>query len=87
MVYLDSEIREINNNEEIQILNLVEKLLESHKDKLRVNDIKAAVRVIHKAAEETIHSVNIFGSDIEEERIIKELKDMLCTYLVKPGFN
>ena len=86
MVYTDPEIRRINNEEESQIISLVKELLQKHKDKLRVNDIEAAVRVIHQAVEETIHSINISGSDIEEERMINALKDMICTYLIKPEY-
>lgn len=86
MVYTDPDIRRINDEEESQILNLVTGLLLKHKNKLRVQHLDAAVRVIHKAAEETIHSINIFGSDIEEGKILSELKDMISTYLIKPEY-
>ena len=86
MVYTDPDIRRINDEEEKQILNLVTGLLLKHKNKLRVQHIDAAVKVIHKAAEETIHSMNIFGSDIDEGKILSELKDMISTYLIKPEY-
>jgi len=86
MVYADPDVHRINDEEEKQILNLVTGLLLKHKNKLRVKHIDAAVRVIRKAAEETIHSINISGSDIDEGEILSELKEMISLYLIKAEY-
>jgi hypothetical protein len=40
----------------------------------------------HKAYKESIHSINIFGSYIDEEKILSGLKDIISTYLIKPEY-
>jgi hypothetical protein len=47
-----------------------------------VEDIEAAARVVHRAAEEVIHSLRIFSSPLEEERVLRELGAMVSRYLL-----
>ena len=57
--------------------------LEQFKDQLRITDLEAAARVVSGAVKESIHSVRLFNSPINEERIIDALADMIHRYLFK----
>ena len=85
MIYSDPEVQEINRVEEEKIVALLTGLLESYGDELATTDFGAAARVIHRAAEEVIHATKIFGADIEEERMLGELSDMIYRYLFCKG--
>ena len=56
-------------------------LVQLFEEELRIKDKKAAALVIHKAMEEVIHSIKIFGTKIPERRVLKELEDMISRYL------
>lgn len=83
MIYSDKDIRDLNHKEEEKVIALVIQLLKIHKSEIKANDIEAAARIIHKSTEEVIHSIKIFGSPVSDERLISELKSMLCSYLIK----
>jgi AcrR family transcriptional regulator len=57
--------------------------LEMFEDHLRITDVRAAARVIACSVEETIHSVRLFDSPIDEARMIDALADMIHRYLFK----
>ncbi|BDQ33735.1 TetR/AcrR family transcriptional regulator [Pseudodesulfovibrio portus] len=58
-------------------------LLSAMGDNLRVTDLDAAARVVANAFEETMHSVAVFGPDIEQDRLYEALADMTAVYLFK----
>jgi len=81
MIYADEEVRAINDEEEERVISLLVKFIELHRDRVRIKDFEAAARVVHKSAEEVIHAMKIFGPRISEERMLKELKEMIHRYL------
>ncbi len=81
MIYSDPEVQEINRIEEENVITLLKGFLSLFENKLSVTDIEASARIIHRAAEEVIHSIKIFGSPIKEERMLNELVDMIYRYL------
>lgn len=81
MVYGDSEIKELIHEKEEALLKRLLVLFQIVKDKLTVTDLEAAVRLVHRTAEENIHAIKIFGSPIQEERLVHALKEMIYRYL------
>lgn len=81
MIYSDSDIFLLNKEKEDYILHLLIRILEMRRDDLRISDIEASARIIYKSAEEVIHSINIFKPDIDENRLLRSLEDMICRYL------
>ena len=83
MKYSDRDVEKIHYEEEDLVIRNLTVLFESMKDKLRVTDIEAAAMVIRSAVEAVVHSIKIFTPRIEEERLIRELADMISSYLLK----
>jgi len=85
MIYGDGEVEEVSREEERKVRSLIRGILERVPGKLAVKDLDAAVLVVHRSAEEIIHSLRMFESDIAHERILGELEDMLARYLFAKG--
>ncbi len=83
MVYSDPDIRAINDQEDEKVISLLVSILEKNRQKLQVEDIEAAARIIHHSADEVIHSIKIFGSPVGEKRLLSELEDMIYRYIFK----
>ncbi len=81
MIYSDPDVEKINREEEEKVIALLTGFLKLHKEELSVKDMEAAARIIHRSAEEVIHSIRIFGSPIAEKRMLRELTDMIYRYL------
>ena len=52
-------------------------------DKLRITDHEAAAEIVSLAVESVVHELKMFGSDVSEFRMLKELADMLTRYLFR----
>ncbi len=83
MKYSDRDVEKIHYEEEELVLRNLTALFASMQDKLRVTDIEAAAMVVRSAVEAVVHSIKIFTPRIEEERLIRELADMISSYLFK----
>ncbi len=81
MRYTDPQIDRLISEEEQKTVALIHSLLGSLQPLPEVEDLEAAAHIIHRASEEVIHSIKIFGSPIEAERLLKELNAMLSGYL------
>lgn len=81
MVYTDPEIRRMQEQEEDRTVAIFTGFFTRFKDLIRIKDLEAGARLVHKTAEEIIHSIKIFGSRIEAERLLSELEDMITRYL------
>jgi AcrR family transcriptional regulator len=79
--YTNPEVQKIFDQEEAQVVNFLTTILQSQAAHIKVKDFEAAAIVIRHSAEEVIHSIKIFGSPLEEQRIISELNDMISRYL------
>lgn len=80
MTYSDKDVRALNDKLEKKTLGLIEEFLQMNRRFLVIEDYKAASRLFLKTAEEIIHSIKIFGSDVPTERMLNELKRMLVCY-------
>lgn len=82
---LDDELMDINRKEETRVLEFLTSLLSSVRDVLHVSDLEAAAFLLYRTAEDVIHRLRIIGTDIESERMLAELEDMICAYLFGKG--
>jgi hypothetical protein len=83
MRYRDPDVDRLIQEEEQKTVVRLRKLLESMRPVLAVEDVEAAALLVHHSAEELIHSIKIFGSPIEPQRLIGELNTMLSRYLFR----
>lgn len=84
MILIDRDIEKAYRKEEKKVHQLIVSFLKEYQSHLRVSDLEAAAIMIFKLSDEIIHMVKINGAPIEEGRLIAELEDMLCQYLVIP---
>jgi AcrR family transcriptional regulator len=85
MILLDKEIKEINNAEERKVIDYMISFMRRYRYFIRVTDFEAAAILLHKISDDMVHQVRIFGTDIDKKRILKELEDMICRYLLLPA--
>lgn len=85
MKLLDREIEEITGVEERKVISYMVSLMHTYKDYIRVEDFEAAAILLHRISDDIIHQIKIIGVDIDKKRIIKELEDMICRYLLRPA--
>ncbi|HPI89715.1 MAG TPA: TetR/AcrR family transcriptional regulator [Spirochaetota bacterium] len=83
MILLDPEIAEINRQEEGKVIAYLSALLGRYKDLIRVNDSEAAAHLVYRAADEVIHRVRFFDAQIDGTRLLSELEEMMCRYLLR----
>lgn len=57
--------------------------LEPRRSSFRVQDLEAAAELIYCTAEEVSHRAVLFGSIVDEERLVKGLQDMLLKFLFR----
>ncbi|MCK5164519.1 MAG: TetR family transcriptional regulator [Desulfobacula sp.] len=81
MRYMDADVARVREKEEQIILDYVIKSLRSYDGKLRVTDLKAAGIIIVNAVESVVHKIKIDKPTIAEDRLIKELSEMITRYL------
>ena len=81
MRYTDPDVDRLLHEEEHKTIVRVQGVLESLQPVLEVTDTEAAAHVVHRSAEELIHSIKIFGAPVEPERLLSELERMLSRYL------
>jgi AcrR family transcriptional regulator len=81
MRYSDPDVDRLISAEERKTVLRVQKILESMRPAPAIEDTEAAAYVVHRSAEELIHSIKIFGPPIDPQRLLSELKRMLGRYL------
>ncbi len=84
MRYSDPEVDRLISAEETKTIGAIRQLIEQLGPALSVDDPEAAAYIVHRSAEEVIHSIKIFGSSVESERLLAELQRMLGRYLCGP---
>lgn len=82
LTLLDTDIREANRLEEEKVIAHLTGLLSNFKNFTRVNDIAAAAVLLYRTSEEIIHRIRVIGTGINGERLLTELEDMICRYLL-----
>ena len=85
MRYSDPEVDRLISAAEAETIATIRQLLESMGAAIAVDDVEAAAHIVHRSAEEVIHSIKIFGTSIDPERLLTELQKMLERYLLGEG--
>jgi AcrR family transcriptional regulator len=84
LINLDEEVRKINQEEEQKVVALIVAFLRQYKQIIRVDDIDAAAILLFRTSDEIIHRIMINKEEIDAERLLGELEDMICSYLFIP---
>ena len=85
LILLDEDIRKINSEEDKKIIAFLITFLQQYKLLIRVDDIEAAAIMLFRISDEIIHRIMINKEEIEAERLLGELEDMICSYLFIPS--
>ncbi|MBT3220467.1 MAG: TetR/AcrR family transcriptional regulator [Proteobacteria bacterium] len=83
LAHSDTDFQNLKSQEEDRIVGMIIELLKPHRKVLRVKDLEAATIVLTLSLEAVIHTIKMFDTPIEEERLTKALADMLYRYLYK----
>jgi AcrR family transcriptional regulator len=81
MTVLDEDVAAMVKARENRVRGMLLTLFESMQDSIRVNDLKAAVELVHLVVEETAHRAVIFESPVGKDRLVEEVVDMVARYL------
>jgi AcrR family transcriptional regulator len=84
LINLDEEVRKINQEEEQKVIALIVAFIRQYKQFIRVEDIEAAAILLFRTSDEIIHRIMINKEEIDAERLLGELEDMICSYLFIP---
>jgi AcrR family transcriptional regulator len=84
LILLDEDIRKINSEEDKKIIAFLITFLQQYKLLIRVDDIEAAAIMLFRISDEIIHRIMINKEEIEAERLLRQLEDMICSYLFIP---
>ena len=81
--YSDPDIHRIYDKEREREVAQVRLILESNKNRLRLDDIDAAAIVIHNAVENVAHTAKFISPrKMDESRLIDELADMIYCFVI-----
>lgn len=81
MMYSNPKVQKIMKQEEQLLIDYLVSFFRIHQDQIKVKDIEAAALIIRQSTEAVIHSAKIFGTSIDESRIVSELTNMISAYL------
>lgn len=82
MVLLDKEIEKIRRKEEKKVIDLLVSLMRTYEEYIRISDYEAAAVLLLKVIEEMIHQVKFDSTDVDKKRLLNEIEDMICRYLL-----
>jgi AcrR family transcriptional regulator len=85
LILLDDEVNAINNEEQKKVISYLIALFQQYKKFIRVDDLEAAASLLFRTSDEIIHRIMFNKEDINEERLLRELDDMICSYLFITG--
>jgi AcrR family transcriptional regulator len=85
MVMLDHDIEAISREEDQKVIAAIKFLFDSLNIHIRIKDTEAAAMLLHRVSEEIVHYIRIMGSDMEDNRLLAELEDMICRYVLVEG--
>lgn len=81
MRYTDPDVHALLETADEVVLARFREILQTMSHSIRVRDREAGALVLKSSIEEVIHGIKIFKAPIEEERLLKELADMITLYL------
>ena len=85
LILLDDEVNKINNEEQKKVISYLIALFQQYKKFIRVDDLEAAASLLFRTSDEIIHRIMFNKEEVDEERLLRELEDMICSYLFITG--
>ncbi|HNZ65083.1 MAG TPA: TetR family transcriptional regulator [Smithella sp.] len=82
MILLDKEIEKIRRKEEKKVIDLLVFYMQTYKSYIRISDFEAAAVLLLKFMEDMIHQIKFASTGVDEKRLLKEIEDMICRYLL-----
>jgi hypothetical protein len=85
--FSDPDIKRIYDRERKREIDQIQFLIEKNKESFTKGiDSKATAMVIHNAVENVAHTIKFLGTEIEEERLVDALTEMISGLLdSRPG--
>lgn len=83
LVLSDPELEAREQEDKERILEGAERFMRGFGERLRVEDLEAAALLVSTVVEEVVHRARFFPLPVQEERLTRELADMLARYLFK----
>ena len=90
MAALSSQSEELRTIEQKYRGNMSQSLammLEGYRDYYRISDFYTAAMLIQTSLEAVIHETVFYPNDYDREKVLQELTDMFCAYLLKPEYQ
>lgn len=87
LILMDEEVKNVSREEEGKILSYLVTILQQYKEYLRVDDVEAAATLLFRVSDEIMHRIMIHNDEIEAERLLRELEDMICNYIFVPDLK
>ena len=87
MAALSSQSEELRAIEQKYRGNMSQSLammLAEYRDYYRISDFKTAAMLIQTSLEAVIHETVFYPNDYDKEKVLQELTNMFCAYLLKP---
>ncbi|MBU1172825.1 MAG: TetR/AcrR family transcriptional regulator [Proteobacteria bacterium] len=81
LILMDEEVKNVSREEDGKILSFLIEILQQYKEYLRVDDVEAAATLLFRVSDEVMHRIMIHNDEIEAERLLRELEDMICNYI------
>jgi AcrR family transcriptional regulator len=83
MIMLDKNVQTICRDEDKKIINMMAEFFERNKHLFQITDFSAASTMIYRTCIVMIQEIKLFNSDIEKERLLDQLSNMISNYLFK----
>ncbi len=80
--YSDSDVNRIYDRERNREVKQITAILEKNSERLRVQDTLSAAVIIQNAVENVAHTAKFIGPNIEDERLIDALTDMIYSFVI-----
>ena len=90
MAALSSQSEELRAIEQKYRGNMSQSLammLAGYRDYYRISDFYTAAMLIQTSLEAVIHETVFYPNDYDQEKVLQELTDMFCAYLLKPEYQ
>ena len=81
------ELRAIEQKYRGNISQSLAMMLAGYRDYYRISDFHTAAMLIQTSLEAVIHETVFYPNDYNKEKVLQELTDMFCAYLLKPEYH
>jgi len=83
MAMQDKDIEKIRTNEEHKVVKLLILYMKTYRKYIRITDFEAAAVLLLKFMEEMLHQIKFKGTGIPDKRLLREIENMICRYMLR----